>query len=301
MINAPAEKKVPSKGLLPLVENGKDFHHAVVFGSLGVDQIPNTDFFVSHPLAIKNQGALQFCTSFATAAVVEDQVDIELDPLSAYAWACKLLGKVDPNGHQLRDACDEAIKIGFIEQSVAPFDISQPASFLADPANYNEDLLANAWEHARISYFRCDTGPHDVFDNIRAALFQNIDEHRSILTGCVWHDEWTDAPNGMIPETYASTTGEGHAVKIFGQINFPGEKEPRLIIQNSWGDGYGDKGLYYVTRTVVNKEFVAYGAFNFKDLAPQKAAFYAQNGITVDASNWTKFVATIIGIITSYF
>lgn len=290
------------KGLLPLQPDARDFHEHIVFGATPADAIPSTDFFAGHPIEIKDQGSLDFCTAYAGSAVVEDEVDVELDPLYLYAVACKLLGHVSTSGMTLRDMCNAIIKAGTIEESIAPYkqDGSHSADFLANWANYDETLAALAWEFARISYFRVDTGPNDIFDNIRSSIWKNIDEHRSVLAGVLWRDSWTDAPNGMIPANYDPTEpGAGHAIKVFGQMTIDPAEGPCLVIQNSWSESHGDKGLYYFPRAVVNKEYT-FGAFNFRNLAPAKADFYSQNGIKVTDGTATKAFKTITSIITSW-
>lgn len=290
------------KGLLPLPLDLRDFHEHIVFGATPAAQLPTADFFAGHPIEIKNQGPLNFCTAFAGSAVVEDEVDVELDPLYLYAVACKLLGSVTTTGMTLRDMCNAIIKSGTIEESLAPYKVTDghSAQFLADIGNYDETLAALAWEFARISYFRVDTGPSDIFDNIRSGIWQHIDEHRSVLAGVAWRDSWTSAPNGMIPEDYdQSEPGDGHAIKMFGQMTIVQTEGPRLAVQNSWGEEVGDKGLFYFPRSVVNKEFT-YGAFSFRNLAPAKADFYNQNGININAATITKIIKTAQGIIKSW-
>lgn len=290
------------KGLLPLPHDSRDFHEHIVFGATAAAAIPSTDFFSGHPIEIKNQGSLDFCTAFAGSAVVEDEVDVELDPLYLYAMACKIMGRVSTSGMTLRDMCNAIIKAGTIEENVAPYksDGTHTPEFLADWANYDESLASLAWEFARISYFRVDTGPNDIFDNIRSSIWQHIDEHRSVLTGVAWRDSWTGAPDGVIPVDYDPTEpGDGHAIKIFGQMTVDPKEGPRLIVQNSWGTSVGDKGLFYFPRTLVDKEFT-YGAFSFRDMAPAKADFYNANGLKIDAGTIQKAVSVIRTIIASW-
>lgn len=295
------EKK--GKGLIPLHhDESKDYRLDVVFGSTPASQLPTGDFFVSHPLKIKDQGPYNFCPGFAAAAVVEDEVDVELDGIYPYAQACKLIGAVQTGGMSLHDICEEAVKVGFLEEQYAPFtaDKGTDADFLADWKNYPEDLLMLAWEHARLSYFRADTGPHDTYGNMLSAMVINAAEHRSLLTGVLWRESWTDAPGGIIPLEYESQ-GDGHAIKVFGQMAMPMDGAPDyFVVQNSWGEKKGDKGLYYFPHEVINKEFT-FGAYTFKNLAPTKAAFYAQHGLHIDASLFKKIEAVFLKIITSYF
>lgn len=297
-----SEKKHFGKGLLPLPHDPRDFHEHIVFGATPASALPTTDFFSGHPIEIKDQGQLNFCTAFAGSAVVEDEVDVELDPIYLYAMACKLLGSVTTTGMTLRDMCNAITKIGTIEANVAPYkaDGSYSAEFLANWKNYDETLAAIAWEFARISYFRVDTGPGSISTNIRSAIWQHIDEHRSVITGVEWRNSWTECPNGMIPENYDPTEpGDGHAVKMFGQMTIDAAEGPRMVVQNSWGTGVGDRGLYYFPLSVVDKEFT-YGAFSFRNLAPAKADFYNSNKININAGTGQKIIKTITSIISSW-
>lgn len=291
------------KGLLPLPLGGVYIHQYRLLGALAQQNIPNTDFFVGHPLGIKNQKSFNFCFAFAKDAVVEDEVGIELDPLYSVATACELLGHVQVNGMSLVDICEQETKVGALDKSLAPYSVDDghPAEFLADWHNYPESFKPLAYEHQRPTAVRVDTGPHDVMDNMRAAMYQNIDEHRSILTGVMWRDSWTNAPGGMIPADYdPMEPGDGHAIKIFGQMWIPAENDVRLVCQNSWGEDVGDKGLFYFPRKLVNQEFT-FGAFSFKNIPPHKAQFHSDNNIPLSAGFCAKWIGLIKGIFISYF
>lgn len=288
--------KVFGKGLLPLPPGARYAHHHVLFGAMRAEMIPNTDFYSGHPIAIKNQEQYNFCPAFAKDAVIEDEVGVELDPLYSYARACQLLGKIQINGMSLLDICNEETSFGALEQDLAPYKVTdgQPAEFLANWKNFAESLDALAWEHQRPTALRIDTGPNDVFDNVRGTIYQNIDEHRAALTGALWRESWTNAPGGVIPEDYdPSEPGDGHAFKIFGQHIIGGV--PYLVKQGSWGTDVGDKGLFYFPRSVVNREFT-FGAFSFKNINPQKAQAYSDAGLRIDAGTVDKIKAIIANI-----
>lgn len=109
----------------------------------------------------------------------------------------------------------------------------------------------------------------DTFDKIRATLWQNRGEERSVLAGCTWRQEWTRAPGGLIPRSYGNG-GFGHAFKIFGWKKIDGETY--LVAQLSNGSEIGDGGIFYFPRSVVNKEFT-YGLFTFKDMPREEAEY----------------------------
>lgn len=274
-------------GLAELPDDGRDFSHEAVFGSIRAQDLPTADFMVSPPLVIKDQKDSDLCTAFATTAASEDQEGVILDPSFTF-FATKVLVQKDPDswGADLRSACQSHVDHGALESEFAPFPPSVPRSMILDEKVWTEDHKADAYEHRKISYFKVD-GPHDLFDNIRMRLWMGRFKMQSVITGAGWRPSWTDAPGGMIP-----LDGEGiptpHAFIIKGQRRFPGESEPRLIAQLSNGDEIGDKGIFYFPREVVNKEF-RFGAFMFEDLPKEKVKTHLYYGTKETDSLLSKF------------
>jgi hypothetical protein len=293
-------------GLLPLTKDDRDFSHDVVFGSVERAQLTTNDFFVSEPVEIKDQDInynSDFCAGYAAAAVSEDQEAVALLPEYTFAIAKAIQGDPSSWGVDLRTiakaACVRADKpCGFLERQYDPFHCNTQErpdrNFIADLKNWPEDLAMLSFEHTKNSFFAVD-GPYDTFDNFRSVMIKNKSEQRSILTGVHWRSSWTDSPNGYIDvDTYnPSERGSGHALKIFGQMNAKGKLW--LVAQLSNGTKQGDKGIFYFSREVVNKEFV-YGAFTFKDMPKEKAATLNDAKIRIDDSLWTK-----VGKIARYF
>lgn len=284
-------------GLKKSTFDARDFSHAKVFGMPKKEQLPENDFFVTDPLEIKDQGQTDFCTAYAAAAVSEDQEHTILCPEYTFMAAKRILGGDSWKewGLELRDICKAACKYGFLEKAHYPFPILEPQSrdFLANPANWTEESDILAEDHKKQSFFNAVDGPFDTFDNLRATLFKNAAERRSILTGVTWRYAWNNAEKGIIPRTgWEDEQGEGHAVKVFGQIRLedpenPGKTALYLIVQNSWGSNTGDGGLFYFPREVVNKEFV-FGAFTFSDMPREQAQYHSENGINVKDPIYTK-------------
>ncbi len=283
-------------GLKPSTYDPRDFSHAKVFGMPKREQLPENDFFVSEPLEIKDQKQTDFCTAYAASAVSEDQENVPLCPEYTFMAAKRILGKNAWKewGLELRDICRAACKYGFLEKDHYPFiGMEVDRDFLANPANWKEESDILAEDHKKQSFFDAVDGPYDTFDNLRATLFKNAAEKRSILTGVNWRYAWNTAEKGIIPRAgWENEAGEGHAVKVFGQIKLddpenPGKKALYLIVQNSWGDDSGDNGLFYFPREVVNKEFV-FGAFTFSDMPREQAEYHSENGISVNDTTGTK-------------
>lgn len=292
---------LPKNALHPLPPDERDFSFSGTFGSLELDNIPG-EFYESELLGIKNQTDLDFCASFSSAEVSEDQEAVELDPYFPFQSAKKLLGgdAWKSQGLNLRDVCEAAIKIGFIEATQFPFkddDRATERDFLANPDNWPDELDLLATDHKKGSYWDATSGPYDLFDNIRSAIFLNRFEHRSVIVGALFRPEWAAAEGGIIPKEY-TMPGEGHAFKIFGW-KMIGD-EPYLVIVNSWGMDVGDGGLFYMPREVANKE-LTFGGFTYKDMTADDAKTYVQTGIAPSDPIGTKIWKIVLAIIARIF
>jgi hypothetical protein len=187
---------------------------------------------------------------------------VELEPAFSFAISKMISGDKESYGQDLRSACKAHILYGALEKNKAPFNLeNKDDGFLRDFSNWPKELLAQAEEHKKQSYFSVD-GPYSHFDNCRVALYRNQDKKRFIITGCLWRTSWTGADNGIIPEKYEKD-GFGHAFVITGWVKF-GDKT-YLKAQLSNGEDIGLNGNFFFSREVVNKEF-KFGSFLFVDI-----------------------------------
>ena len=271
------KKKFPiGTGLNPTPPDSRDFSFGAVFGAVPLADLPQGDFFVSVPLAIKDQGDSDKCSAYALTAVSEDQEEIELSPDYQFAKTKQIMGEWESWGADLRSACKSAVDFGSItqflfEETTRDLDPSLPpdmdlAIWLRNWKNWPAVLDKTAEKHKKKSYFKID-GPYDIFDNFRSALWQNRAEERSILTGCVWRPSWVNAPKGVIPND-PEQGGFGHAFKIYGQKVIDGTLY--LAAQLSNGTQIGDGGKFYFSRETVNREFT-FGGYTFKDMPAETA------------------------------
>lgn len=284
-------------GLNELPRDDRDFVFASVFGKKELPDFPE-NLFNGNPIVIKDQGNTDFCTAYAVTSVSEDQEGFELNPHYVFAKT-RLLSKepLQKWGANLRDACQALVKFGSITQDVYPFgdkDQNKDRDFLADFNNWNPDLDMLAWDHAKNSFFRVDTGPFDTFDNIRVALMDNKDHMRSIVTGSNWFDSWTKADRGLVSEEEPKGSVGGHAFKVFGFTTI--DDIEYLVAQLSNGTNIGDGGIFYFPRAIVNKYFT-FGAFMFHDMPKDQAEHYSDAGISVKDSKIIRILKTIKSII----
>lgn len=273
-------------GLIALPPNpGKrsDISHAVVFG---VAPLPTQDFEVASPLRIKDQKDLDFCTGFATSEINEDQEGEEMDPLFQFAAIKRQMKEWKSYGADLRSAGLALVNFGSLPQRLAPYQIGDKTrDYLANWANYPDTLWQRAYPFKKQTMAFVD-GPYDLFGNIIMTLWQNRLEKRSVLLGTIFRKSWVKVPGGVIPEWTAADPDDilgGHCIKGFARKTIKGKVY--LAIQNSWGEDFGQHGIYYFPASVVNKEFGPYGQITFVDMDPEDAHYYNENGISIN-DNW---------------
>lgn len=305
--------------LLPLPNDDRDLSRHKIFGSLPLAQITNEDFLVAPPVEIMNQDInynSDFCAAYALAGCAEAQDGIPFVPEYTFAKAKQIIIEnlkrastdqekqqiIDIFGLNLRDICDAAVKYGFLEREHDPFECNTTKrperNFIADYRNWPAELDSLAWEHAKNTYLSVD-GPYDTFDNFRACLVANRDNRETIITGAMWRESWSKAFGGLISDDIynISENGSGHAFEFIGQANT--EKGLCLVAQLSDGENFGENGLFYFTRSVVNREFT-FGAFHFSNISKEKARIHNDFNFTVDAGMWQKFWKVALYLIT-YF
>lgn len=258
------ENKNIGGGLLKLPPDNRDFGLEKVFGK--IEKIPEDDFVVSHPLKIKDQGGTDMCVSFATCAVSEDQEEMELSPDFFFGMIKKVTGDRMAWGADLRSACKAAVRAGFLEEKLNPYQ-GKDRNFVANWEHWaGIHFEANAEKHRKKCYFK--VGRYQTTSiAFRAALWANRGGSCSILTGVLWRTGWISAKNGIIP-TEPSKPMFGHALKIFGQKKINGVIY--LMAQLSNGEDVGDNGIFYFPENVINRDFT-FGAYLFRDLDPNEA------------------------------
>ena len=277
-------------GLTELPDDPRDFNFGALYTLPEIDELPEA-YSVGEPLEIKDQKATDYCTAYALTAVSEDQEGIPLLPEFQFMLTKEISGDFASWGANLRDACKSS-KYGSLpkEHNDAGFDVDSPREEIVDPDMWSPELREIAQKHRKESYLKVD-GPYDLFDNLRATLWKNREEKRSVVTGALWRDAWTRAENGMITSAdYPAAFG--HAFKVYGWLEWQGE--PMLMAQLSNGTDIGDEGTFYFSRDVVNKEF-RFGAYTFKDITPDSARYHQDNRLKVDVRrNWFVELLLII-------
>lgn len=253
--------QLPKNSLKILPKDPRDFNLGAVFPQIDIKKVPTTDFIVTTPLVIKNQGETDYCSAYALTSVSEDQEGIEFIPEYQFFRIKEISGKPKEWGADLRDACRSATDYGSLPVRYWP-----KKELTREEINDRRTWPSSSESVGRLykkeSYFSIK-GKYDVFDNIRCALYQHRADKCTILTGALWRQSWLDSSTGILPPIYEDD-GFGHAFKIFGQKVI--KEQMYLMAQLSQGEEVGDKGIFYLSREIVNKEIGPFGIFMFKDV-----------------------------------
>lgn len=210
----------------------------------------------ARPMKILDQTDLDFCSAFSGVEIQYALWGIEMCPLWLMSQEKKLRGEYTSFGANLRDVTRALVKVGSLPKILTPYThntgnkTDRDRNFLANWNNWDLSLLKSAIKYKDASYFNVD-GPLDDFDDIRSTLWMNRQERRIVLFGSEWMSDWVMAKDGIIPKEMPTNSLGGHAYGFIGQKTINGEIY--LIKQGSWGEKYGDKGLYYFPRSIVNE------------------------------------------------
>lgn len=257
-------------GLKPLQYDARDFKMGAVFGTPNLKELP--DEFVFKPLEIKDQQDLDFCAGFSVAEASEPQENVKLNPYFQFAMAKRIEGSIEQWGTDLRTACKGACDYGSIPEGINEFIYPNfTRDFLADWNNW-KSWLDIATIYKKKSYFSVFYYGVDDYDAIKLALWQHKKDKRIVITGAMWRSEW-QAKDGKIPTTYGAY-GTPHAFVIIGW------NKDGLVCQLSNGTEFGNNGLFYMPRSVANKELV-YGKYMLIDISPDEAKYRHQYPVLI--------------------
>ena len=150
---------------------------------------------------------------------------------------------IESAGTSIKTALDVARKFGLVRDAVLPFKTG--GLYSGD----TQTFYATAAQLKISSYFNLSGKPVADLRNWLAA-------QGPIVTRLDVDKTWDDASltKGNLDTYKASTARGGHAIAIVGYT------PDRLIIRNSWGTSWGDKGFAYASDDYARKAFTeAYG------------------------------------------
>lgn len=218
------------------------------------------------------------------------------DPIFQFSKIKQIRNEWQSYGANIREAMLSFTKYGSLLKKYSPFtyDEGKPTDRTRDIVsnwnNWDKSLDALAAKNKAPAFFTAD-GPNQPFDNIRSILWQNKQKgiKSGVVLGMYWKGTWGSA---IIPddgqEASYNATG-AHCTWVRGQKTIGGQIY--LVVQNSYGAGAGDDGLFYFPREVINRNFPIFGAYYFYPISVGDAQYHNENGIKLSA-NWVSKVVT---------
>jgi len=146
---------------------------------------------------------------------------------------------IEGAGTSLKAAMDILRKFGAVPETMLPFHINT-TMYLGD----EDAFFATAATRKIAAYFNLQRN----IPNWRSWLAT----HGPILVGLSVDASWDNATatKGLLDNFQPNTVRGGHAVTAVGY-----RTDGRIIIRNSWGTAWGDKGFGYASETYINAAF----------------------------------------------
>lgn len=209
--------------------------------------------------SVYDQGAEGSCTANAGCAarvMLLNRLDLMLSRAFIYYQARAIEGMTnEDSGASLRDLCKAQQTYGICEEQFMPYVVGD---YRRAPT---EEAINNALNYKIKTYTRLNN-----IDEIKKSLALN---QKPVLMGMYVYAELQSeeaAKTGYIPmPAEEERVLGGHAVLIVGYIE-PTEVVKKcflrktkistpgyLIVRNSWGEDWGDKGYFYLTYEYFNK------------------------------------------------
>lgn len=207
---------------------------------------------------VYDQGKLGSCTANAGCTCREmllDNPQINLSRLFLYYIERGMEGNIKKDsGASLRDTCKSIHKLGVCEEKYMPYDVDK---FTQSPPR---QAIVNANKYKISAYKSLDT-----LDEIKQNLALR---QQPVLMGMDVYESFESEDvrkTGImpLPEEGEKTLG-GHAVLVVGYRDivktsgFAAKhkiKTGYLVVRNSWGENWGDKGYFYMPYSFAAPEY----------------------------------------------
>lgn len=200
---------------------------------------------------VYDQGEMGSCTANAgctcRAMLLEGQ-ETNLSRMFLYYAERLLEDKTNKDsGASLRDTCKSLQRLGVCEETYMPYN---PEKYKERPSRL---AVYNASEY-KITAYKSLSSLDEIKQNLafrQQPILLGMDVYESFKSKAV-------SKTGIMPIPHRSEKKlGGHAVLVVGYKNTPRCRKTRgyLIVRNSWGEKWGDKGYFYMPYNYVTPDF----------------------------------------------
>ena len=194
---------------------------------------------------IRNQGPISSCTAFAATALFDhirrknDDTNWLPSPLFTY-YATRLAAKLEDqdSGATVKEVLKSTVRDGVAMERVWPYDYQK---FLERPP---EEAWIDAEKHQALEYLW-------VSDFDKNEWLNCLNDGYPFIFGMYLYTSFFDPIFTMLggfmqePDRETEKRVGGHCMMAVGYIKDYNGKE-YVIVQNSWGEGWGDRGYCYI-------------------------------------------------------
>jgi C1A family cysteine protease len=196
---------------------------------------------------VRSQSYIGSCTAFSATQLFDfvrkknKLVNWKPSPLFTYYATRKFANLQDQDsGASVREALKSTARDGVTMERYWPYDIGKYRE------NPPEEAWINAEKHQTLEYFRVDDFDKSVFLGclndgypfiFGIYLYSSFNSFQTVLSGIV-----------PMPDLQNEKRIGGHCMMAVGwkKIEQEGVEKEYLIVQNSWGDTWADKGFCYI-------------------------------------------------------
>lgn len=216
-------------------------------------------------ISIKNQFNRNTCTFESATAQKEIDEGVELSVRSVVIYA-KLQGWIKSNGFSSLKLSQQAIQeFGAVEASRIVDDIPSWPIYSSKDRNSSQ-----TWESAK--EFRSDSYWKE---NSISELYESLDKFKAVQTAIAWYTGYN--MGGGLDSPYILQKNKGrkvgyHAILVIGyKRNFHGQNV--FVCQNSFGENWGDNGLFYIEESHLADFIDMFGGFLSMDIEKEVGKF----------------------------
>ena len=244
----PFRKEKPT-GMIPNPELDQDprnlaYDEMMVFGG----DIPDSGNVIARQPAILNQDRTSSCTTHSTVGAIHQATGKLLSPRWGY-WRLKTDKKYAssslPYGAYMQESAKVAVNEGLCSYELLPnYATYSDESYITFPVT--KEMSSSAKSNAGGSYVYTTTvkNSRSIFDSVVKYMWE---QKRPVKVGVRWYKEYHRAKKtGIIPAHWPDGTWSGHDMVAVAWKKIEGELY--LGFLQSWGAGWGDKGMCWMSR-----------------------------------------------------